>query len=330
MNTSITRSKYRTRQAAPECRKELSDPRAGRSAPKGARRCEDRAARAARVRELPLDYMPSREFKRPTAAARILAPTPESPATQRKVKRPTGLPPYLASLYEVPLLTAEQERHLFRKYNFLKYRASKLRDELDASRPSTRQMDEIESLHAQAVETKNQIIRANLRLVVSVAKKYTPGPDKFFEAVSEGNISLMKAVEKFDYTRGFKFSTYATWALQKNYFRAYETQSRYADHFRSGHEESLSWAADRRTSGFEEERLQAQREEQVETILGCLSDREREIIAKRYGLKGPFEGQTLKEVGADLGVSKERIRQLEGRALAKLRDAAVANKIEAL
>src|SRR5581483_9073432 len=123
MNTSITRSKYRTRQAAPECRKELSDPRAGRSAPKGARRCEDRAARAARVRELPLDYMPSREFKRPTAAARILAPTPESPATQRKVKRPTGLPPYLASLYEVPLLTAEQERHLFRKYNFLKYRA---------------------------------------------------------------------------------------------------------------------------------------------------------------------------------------------------------------
>ncbi len=68
----------------------------------------------------------------------------------------------------------------------------------------------------------------------------------------------------------------------------------------------------------------------MEQILGCLSDREREIIAKRYGLKGPFEGQTLKEVGADLGVSKERIRQLEGRALAKLRDAAIANKIEAL
>ena len=274
--------------------------------------------------------MPSKEFKRPTAAERILAPTPETPVSARKVKRPSGLPPYLASLYEVPLLTAEQERHLFRKYNFLKYRASKLRDELDATRPRVRQMDQIESLHAQAVETKNEIIRANLRLVVSVAKKYMPGPDKFFEAVSEGNISLMKAVEKFDYTRGFKFSTYATWALQKNYYRAYETQSRYTDHFRSGHDESLGWATDPRSNGFEQERLQAQREQQVGQILGCLSDREREIIAKRYGLSGSFEGQTLKEVGADLGVSKERIRQLEGRALAKLREAVVANKIEAL
>src|SRR5262245_31014313 len=328
MNTTFSKSKSRTQRSAPECRKDLSDPRLHEAA--GHARCADRAAQAARVKELPLDYMPSKEFKRPTAAKRILAPTPQAPANQRKVKRPSGLPPYLASLYEVPLLTAEQERHLFRKYNFLKYRASKLRNELYAARPSIREMDEIEDLHAQSVETKNQIIRANLRLVVSVAKKYTPGPDKFFEAVSEGNISLMKAVEKFDYTRGFKFSTYATWALQKNYARAYETQMRYADHFRSGHEESLGWAADRRSNGFEQERLQAQREQQVEQILGCLTEREREIIAKRYGLSGPFEGQTLKEVGADLGVSKERIRQLEGRALAKLREAVIANKIEAL
>src|SRR5262245_63696183 len=159
MNTAFTNSNCRTRRSAPECRKDLSDPRLHRFAGHGAtRRTEsvDRAAQAARVKELPLDYMPSREFKRPAAAKRILAPTPEAPANQRKVKRPAGLPPYLASLYEVALLTAEQERHLFRKYNFLKYRASKLRDELYAARPSIRQMDEIEDLHAQAVETKNE------------------------------------------------------------------------------------------------------------------------------------------------------------------------------
>src|SRR5262245_64222284 len=107
-----------------------------------------------------------------------------------------------------------------------------------------------------------------------------PETDNFFEAFSEVNISLMKAVEKFDYARGFKFSTYATWALQKNYGRAYETQTRYADHFRSGHEESLGWAADRRSKGFEQERLQAQREQQVEEIVACLSERERVSIAK--------------------------------------------------
>jgi RNA polymerase primary sigma factor len=329
MISSLTNSKSDRRQRSEHARPDMN-PRAAQSTKTTTRRSDDRAARAQHVQELPLDYMPSKEFKRPTAAARILAPTPPSPANQRKVKRPTGLPPYLASLYEVPLLTTEQERHLFRKYNFLKYRATKLRHELDAARPSLRQLDEIEDLFRQAVDTKNQIIRANLRLVVSVAKKYSGGPDRFFEAVSEGNVSLMKAVEKFDYTRGFKFSTYATWALQKNYARAYETQSRYADRFRSGHEESLDWAADRRSSGFEQERLQAQREEQVAKIIGCLSDREREIIAKRYGLSGSFEGQTLKEVGADIGVSKERVRQLEGRALAKLREAAAAEKLEAL
>jgi RNA polymerase primary sigma factor len=329
MRTNISKSKSHKQRSPAESKRLNLNPRARRVARACSHTREECAARAARVRELPLEFMPSREFGRPTAAQRILAPTPASPMSARKVRRPAGLPPYLASLYEVPLLTAEQERHLFRKYNFLKCRASKLRESLGGC-PTRRQLEEIESLHSQAVETKNEIIRANLRLVVSIAKKYTPSPDRFFEAVSEGNISLMKAVEKFDYTRGFKFSTYATWALQKNYARAYETQSRYADHFRSGHEASLEWATDRRSNGFEQERLQAQREQQVESILGCLSDRERDIIAKRYGLRGPFEGQTLKEVGTDLGVSKERIRQLEGRALAKLRNAAMAKKIEAM
>jgi RNA polymerase primary sigma factor/RNA polymerase sigma factor len=274
--------------------------------------------------------MPSREFTRVNAAERILAPTPLAPATPRKPRQPAGLPPYLASLYEVPLLTAEQERHLFRKYNYLKFLASKFRGDLNPSRPQLRLLARIEQLYAQAVETKNQIIRANLRLVVAVAKKYAFGQDNFFEVVSEGNMSLMKAIEKFDYTRGFKFSTYATWALQRNYARDYVTTAKHTDRFRTSQEERLDWAADRRANHFEEERLQAKREDQVEQILGCLSDRERHIIAKRFGLGVAHEGQTLKQVSIDLGVSKERIRQLEARALAKLRNAAAVHKLEAL
>jgi RNA polymerase primary sigma factor/RNA polymerase sigma factor len=286
--------------------------------------------RAAGAMALPFEYMPSKEFSRPGAADRILSPLPAAPSAPRKARRPADLPPYLANLYEVPLLTAEQERHLFRRYNFLKYRAAKLREQLDANRPSERLLDAIEGLHGQAVEAKNQIIRANLRLVVSVAKKYSFRQGDFFEMVSDGNLSLMKAVEKFDYTRGFKFSTYATWALKMNYAREYTTAIRHSDRFRTGPDERFDATADQRSDGFALERQQARREAQVAQILDCLSDRERNVISKRYGLGACAEGQTLKEVGSEIGVSKERIRQLEARALAKLRDAAPAAGIKAL
>ena len=104
---------------------------------------------------------------------------------------PSGLPAYLAGLYEVPLLTREQETHLFRKMNYLKYQASKLRETLDVGRPKRRLMDRIESLFAESVATKNQIISANLRLVVSIAKRYVGPAEDFFELISDGNLSLI-------------------------------------------------------------------------------------------------------------------------------------------
>jgi RNA polymerase sigma factor (sigma-70 family) len=284
-------------------------------------------ARAAHVMDLPLDYMPSAEFTRRGAAERILGPLPEA-AKPRTTRQPADLPRYLASLYEVPLLTAEQERHLFRKYNFLKHRASKLRDELDPARPNARLIGEIEQLHAEAVEIKNQIIRANLRLVVSIAKKHAR-QDNFFDMVSDGNISLMKAVEKFDYMMGFKFSTYATWAIKKNYSRDYMVQARHADRFRTSLEESLDWTADWRSDGYQQERMQEHRAAQVDQVLDCLNEREREIIKKRFGLNYP-QGQTLQQVGDDFGISKERIRQIESRALAKLRENAAPELIDAI
>ncbi len=92
--------------------------------------------RAKRINELPLDFMPNDSFKKRNAGTVILTPMPAADKPFRKVKVPAGLPPYLASLYEVPLLTREQEQHLFRKFNFLKYRANKLRDQLNPIRPS--------------------------------------------------------------------------------------------------------------------------------------------------------------------------------------------------
>ena len=127
--------------------------------------------------------------------------------------------PYMVSLYKVPLLTREQEVHLFRKMNYLKYKASRLRERLDPARPQKTRMAQIEKLYEEIIATKNRIICANLRLVVSIAKRHVKPAQDIFDLVSDGNVSLMHAVEHFDYSFGNKFSTYAAWAIINNFSR---------------------------------------------------------------------------------------------------------------
>ncbi len=283
--------------------------------------------RAQRIMELPLDLIPNPRFARKGAEAACLAPMPEPETPTRKVRRPAGLPPYLASLYEMPLLTREQEQHVFRKYNFLKYRAGKLREELDPAAPKAALMDEIEALYQQAIETKNEIARANLRLVVSIAKRHVTPDQNFFELVSDGNVSLLRAVEKFDFARGNKFSTYASWAIMKNFARTIPGEFKHRDRYRTSQDELFAATPEYRGNQMFEEGAQHTREAQVEKILRRLDEREQKIIMGRFGLERGHEPQTLKEVGASLGVTKERIRQIEARALNKLRLAAQEEKI---
>jgi len=284
--------------------------------------------RAFSVMELPLDFMDSPEFHRRNAEARILGPMPAAEVKTRKTKPPAGLPSYLAALYEHPLLTREQEAHLFRKLNFLKYKASKLRETLDPSNVKTSLIEEIEQLYDEAVRTKNQIVQSNLRLVVSIAKRHVSSSDDFFHLVSDGNMSLIRAVEKFDYTRGNKFSTYASWAIMKNFARTIPEEFKQRDRFRTSSDEMFGAAADQRSNRYLIESAQLQREEQIGRILDRLDEREQQIIVSRFGLDHKREPRTLKEVGADLGVTKERIRQIEARALNKLRAAAAEEKID--
>jgi len=231
-------------------------------------------------------------------------------------------------LYEVPLLTREQEYHLFRKFNFLKYKATKLREKLDPARARTSEMDQIESLYDEAVKVKNQIVQANLRLVVSIAKRHVSGTEDFFSLVSDGNMSLIRAAEKFDYSRGNKFSTYASWAIMKNFARTIPDEFKHRDRFRTSQDEMFSAKADQRSDELGQENAQNLREMQVERILSRLDEREQKIIISRFGLNHSNEPLTLKEVGHELGVTKERVRQIEARALNKLRQAAQEEHIE--
>ncbi|MFM9058013.1 MAG: sigma-70 family RNA polymerase sigma factor [Planctomycetaceae bacterium] len=284
------------------------------------------AQRAEHVLQLPLDHIPNALFARTSAEKVVEQPFPGETEAKR-VRRPGGLPAYLASLYEVPLLTREQEVWLFRKFNYLKYKAGKLREQLDPERPSARLMDQIERLYDDIVALKNRIVRANLRLVVSIAKRRVSPGDSFFDLVSDGNMSLIRAVEKFDYARGNKFSTYASWAIMKNYARTIPDEHKRRDRFRAADMEMLQAAADRRADENQQRLAASDRLAQVGKFLDRLDPREQTIIIRRYGLDHEREPQTLKEVGSALGVTKERVRQIEAKALEKLREAAATESM---
>ena len=285
--------------------------------------------RAQRLLETKLEAVPHASFDDPKARAEILAPMPEvkDPKAARKARVPKGLPPYLTSLYEVPLLTREQEMHLFRKMNYLKYQACKIRESLDPTKARSADLDEVERLQEEALAVKNQIIRSNLRLVVSIAKRHVNPTNNFFELVSDGNMSLIRAVEKFDFSRGNKFSTYASWAIMKNFARSIPEENFRRDRFVTGHDEMFEAAADTRADEHEYESTLKRMQETVKGMLGKLDDRERKIIISRFGLGGVSE-QTLEQLGRELGITKERVRQIESRAQTKLRRIASEQKLE--
>lgn len=284
--------------------------------------------RAGRILELPLDYIYNEDFDKPEMEAEIVGAMPESDTAPKRTRVPSGLPPYLAALYDVALLNREQEYHLFRKMNFFKHKAAQLRQQITPRGATAEVMEQIEQYYESAVRVKNQIVQANLRLVVSIAKRHMSSTDDFFALVSDGNMSLIRAAEKFDYSRGNKFSTYASWAIMKNFARTIPTEYKHRDRFRTTTDELFMAREDDRKNPYVEETAYRQRQRQVLRILNRLDDREQKIIAARFGLGKGNEPLTLKEVGAEMGVTKERIRQLEARALIKLREAADKEKIE--
>jgi RNA polymerase sigma factor (sigma-70 family) len=284
--------------------------------------------RAELLLTVPIDYMDSPEFHKSGAEQSILGPAPHVEKKGGALRAPPGLPPYLASLYTVPLLTREEEGYYFRKMNYLKFKARQLQKKLEGRRPKTRELDEIEQLVDQAVDVKNFLIRSNLRLVVSIAKRHMKPTANFFEMVSDGNMSLIRAIEKFDYTKGNKFSTYASWAIMKNYARSIPAEHKILDRFRTGSDEVFQFSEDGRGSQFEEEAVNSRQHQMIMSILEHLDDRERAIIMHRYGLERGTEPETLEQVGSRFNVTKERIRQIESRAMQKIRKIAVDEKLD--
>jgi RNA polymerase sigma factor (sigma-70 family) len=295
--------------------------------------------RAQRLLAQPLDYIPHPCFDDPSLEADILAPMPgavEYEARRREMRAPRDVPPELAPLYEVPLLTKEQEQHLFRKMNYLKHQAARLRDRLrkddaaddvDPTRVRIQDLRRIEELQAEANKVKDLLINANMRLVVSIAKKHAGQTDNFFELLSDGNMSLLRAVEKFDFGRGNKFSTYASWAIMKNFARSIPEDRHRRERYVTGHEELFESAPDNRTDEQECLATAEQATHRVNRLLEYLDPRERQIIRLRAGLDDRNPA-TLEEIGQQLGITKERVRQLNVRIMKKLRDIAHQHQLD--
>jgi RNA polymerase sigma factor (sigma-70 family) len=282
-----------------------------------------RIATQHRVRTLldqAIEFMPSDEFSEPEADEQILNAEFELDLPDHSDLDPSSeIPPYLADLYVTPLLTREQEQFLFRKMNFLKFKAAAIRDALPASRQKSEDMDRLEALLEESLAVKNILIRCNLRLVVSIARKHRRPSSNFFEMVSDGNMVLIRAIEKFDYSRGNKFSTYATWAVMRSYARSIPAEGVQLDRFRTGTEELISDETDDRSTIREDERRANRQLETIESILDQLTEREQEAISLRFALQGRRKPMTLEQIGERLGVSRERTRQIINTGLEKLR-----------
>ena len=283
--------------------------------------------RARRLFDTPIDFMDSTEFHEDGAEKAICNDPPEGDNTG-VMRPPSGLPPYLASLYTVPLLNKAQEQFWFRKMNFRKFQAAELRETIDPLRPKVREMKKVDQLLEEATQIKNFLIRSNLRLVVSIAKKHIQPGRNFFEMVSDGNMSLIRAIEKFDYAKGNKFSTYATWAIMKNFARSIPQEHKVLDRFRTGTDEVFAYRSDQRGNPFRDEQVNQQQRDAISGLLDQLDERERAIIVHRYGLNQGSEQETLEQVGERFGVTKERIRQIEARALRKARSLAEESKLD--
>lgn len=238
-----------------------------------------------------------------------------------------SLPSYLAGLYRVPLLTPYGEQFLFRKLNYLRHWAAVLRDRMN--RDKTPRRDLVETIHGMLSEidrTRSQIIEANLRLVVSISRRFADNRNGFEELVSEGNLILMKAVDKFDYGRGFRFSTYATHAVQRHIFRLFQTRQRRRNREQLTADEILG---DLLPDVVEEMPLDPQGDvrQLVSKWNECLDEREQYIIGSRFGVDGHSDSRTLRDLSDELGISKERVRQVQIRAMQKLRELAETHKV---
>jgi RNA polymerase primary sigma factor len=233
-----------------------------------------------------------------------------------------ALPAHLRRMCNRPILTATEERDLFRRMNYLKYQANVLRTQLSAQFPCRDQLAAIEDVLQRAERIRNHIILSNIRLVISIAKNFSGKETTFDMTLSTGICSLMNVVDKFNFDRGFRFSTYATRAIRRDLYRLVIKNHSQLQRFCTGSDELVESCIEKETS-----RLPAIHHRTVyatlQNMLNLLAPRERRILQLRFGFDNDDGHKvTYSTIAREFGISKERVRQIAKRALDHLREMA--------
>jgi RNA polymerase primary sigma factor/RNA polymerase sigma factor len=294
-----------------------------------------------------IEFVPSREFLDENIKQKILPvrrspgeggakPLGEEKPLPAKTIEPLDLagksllPEYLKALRDTPVLNREREVELFRRYNYLKYLASAARTGIKLAQVHSDRLEKIENCLSEAETIKKTIIEANLRLVVSIAGKHAASRANFQELVSKGNFALIKAVEEFDYTRGIRFSKTASLSIAKEYAKVSGKSTEFTRE-KAGLLANIQRYLKPAESDFAA--IERARHSLVQVIKNELDQREQYIIINHFGLVGTLirkNKKTLQQIGQDLGMTKERVRQLELIALQKLRNSLSIEEFELL
>ncbi len=270
------------------------------------------------LQRVEIDFVPNagfhlRELSTPRATD---ADSPTGPVTSDGL--PCDLPAHLGRLCETQLLTREEEADLFRQMNYYKFLAAELRARLEPVAPDPQSLDSIEFLLGQAQAIRDHIIKANMRLVMSIVKKFVTPLNSFDELFSEGTMTLIQAVERFDFDRGFRFSTYAYRSISRTAYRFVATTREEESRLTRGADEWAFGQCDDQQSAPNEDQFWNRLRGLTAELLQRLDRRERFIVRSRFALGSHRRVRSLQDLANRLGVSKERVRQIEGRAIGKL------------
>jgi RNA polymerase sigma factor (sigma-70 family) len=251
----------------------------------------------------------------------ILDPMPCQKEVASRLKAPESTPTFIAALYDYPLLTRDQEHHLFRKMNYLNFRADHLRKQMDRGNITVARLNQTDRFLEEALQIRNVLIQSNLRLVVSIAKKLVDDVNSFDDLVSDGVVPLVRSVEIFDFDRGTRFSTYATWAVRNALFRSTPRNRKIQGRFRTGLETVFDSAAEYRSSVQADVSSRDELRETIRRGLVVLGERDQKIVNERFALEGSGPPKRFREIAEQLQISTERVRQLLARALVQLQAA---------